>query len=59
MVRSALSDDLKEQITQAFLNIEDPGLLNLLRAQGYQRVDAKDYDYVEEQARELDLLNAQ
>jgi phosphonate transport system substrate-binding protein len=59
VVRSALSDDLKEQITQAFLNIEDPGLLNLLRAQGYQRVDAKDYDYVEEQARELDLLNAQ
>jgi phosphonate transport system substrate-binding protein len=59
VVRSALSDDLKEQITQAFLNIEDPGLLNLLRAQGYQRVDAKDYDYVEEQASELDLLNAQ
>jgi len=34
-------------------------LLDLLRAQGYERVEAGDYDYVEEQARELDLLNAQ
>jgi phosphonate transport system substrate-binding protein len=59
VVRDALSDDLKEQITQAFLDLDDPTLLDLLRAQGYERVDAGDYDYVEEQARELDLLNAQ
>jgi phosphonate transport system substrate-binding protein len=59
VVRDALSDDLKEQITQAFLTLDDPTLLDLLRAQGYERVDAGDYDYVEEQARQLDLLNAQ
>ena len=59
VVRDALPEDLKEDIAQAFLNIDDPVLLDLLRAQGYERVEAGDYDYVEEQARELDLLNAQ
>ena len=59
VVRNALSDDLKEDIIQAFLNIDDPALLDLLRANGYGEVDASDYDYVEEQARELDLLTAQ
>lgn len=59
VVRNALSDDLKEEIIQAFLNIDDPALLDLLRAEGYEEVDASDYDYVEEQARELDLLTAQ
>jgi len=58
VVRDALSDDLKEEIVQAFLNIEDPTLLDLLRAEGYERVEAGDYDYVEEKARELDLLTA-
>lgn len=59
VVREALPEDLKEDIAQAFLNIDDPALLDLLRAQGYERVETGDYDYVEEQARELDLLNAQ
>jgi phosphonate transport system substrate-binding protein len=57
--RGALSDDLKEQITQAFLGMEDPVLLDLLRAESYARVEPEDYDYVEEKARELDLLNTQ
>ncbi len=59
VVRNALSDDLKEDIIQAFLNIDDPALLDLLRADGYEEVDASNYDYVEEQARELDLLTTQ
>ncbi len=59
VVRDNLSEDLKEEITQAFLDIEDPVLLDLLRAAGYERVEAEDYDYVEEQARELDLLTAE
>jgi len=59
VVREALPEDLKEDIAQAFLNINDPALLDLLRAQGYERVETGAYDYVEEQARELDLLNAQ
>ncbi len=56
VVRSTLSDDLEEQIAEAFLNIDDPELLDLLRADGYERVEASDYDYVEEKATELDLL---
>lgn len=59
VVRGALSEDLKEQIAQAFLNIEDPTLLDLLRAEGYARVEPEDYDFVEEKATELDLLTAQ
>jgi phosphonate transport system substrate-binding protein len=59
VVRNALSEDLKEEIVQAYLNIEDPALLDLLRAAGYERVQAEDYDYVEEQARELGLLTAE
>ncbi len=59
VARDALSDDLKEQIVQAFLDIEDPALLDLLRAESYERVEPEDYDLVEEKARELDLLTAQ
>ena len=57
-VRTALSEDLTEQIAQAFLDIEDPALLDLLRAQGYERVEPENYDYVEERARELGLLTS-
>jgi phosphonate transport system substrate-binding protein len=56
VVRGALSDNLKEQIAQAFLNIDNPALLDLLRAQGYERVEPNDYDYVDERASELGLL---
>jgi phosphonate transport system substrate-binding protein len=59
VVRNALSDALKEQIVQAFLDIDDPRLLDLLRAGGYERVEPEDYDSVEEKAKELDLLTAQ
>ena len=56
VVRDDLPDDLEGSITDAYLNMEDPELLDLLGAEGYERVEAGDYDYVEEQARELDLL---
>jgi phosphonate transport system substrate-binding protein len=59
VVRDALSDELKEQIVQAYLDIDDLALLDLLRADGYERVEPEDYDYVEEQATELDLLTGQ
>ena len=58
VVRNALTDDLKMDIAQAFLNIDDPAILDLLRAEGYERIEAGDYDYVEDQATELDLLTA-
>jgi phosphonate transport system substrate-binding protein len=56
VVRDDLPDETEEQLTDAFLGIEDPELLDLLRADGYETVSAEDYDYVEEQARKLDLL---
>jgi phosphonate transport system substrate-binding protein len=56
VVRDALSDKDEQALTDAFLGIEDPKLLDLLRAEDYQRVQASDYDYVEEQARKLDLI---
>ncbi|MCA1739940.1 MAG: phosphate/phosphite/phosphonate ABC transporter substrate-binding protein [Actinobacteria bacterium] len=59
VVRDALPDDLKKDIAQAFLDLDDPDLLKLLRAEGYDRVQAEDYNYVEEQAKELDLLTTQ
>jgi phosphonate transport system substrate-binding protein len=58
VARDALSDELKEQIARSFLDITDPALLDLLRAEGYERVEPEDYDYVEEQATQLDLLTA-
>ncbi|MGH3090278.1 MAG: phosphate/phosphite/phosphonate ABC transporter substrate-binding protein [Rubrobacteraceae bacterium] len=59
VVRDELPEETKDAIAEAFINIEDPELLDLLRAEGYARVEASDYDYVEEQARELDLLTEQ
>ena len=56
VVRDNLPDDLEGAIADAYLNMEDPKLFDLLGAEGYERVEAGDYDYVEEQARELDLL---
>ena len=58
VVRSDLPDELEENVAQAYLNIEDQELLDLLRAESYERVEASDYDYIEEQARELDLITA-
>jgi phosphonate transport system substrate-binding protein len=58
VVRDALPEDLKMDIAQAFLDLDDPALLDLLRADGYERVQPEDYDYVEEQATQLDLLTA-
>ncbi len=56
MVRDALPNKSERQLVDAFLGIEDPELLDLLRAEGYKKVSAEDYDYVEEQASKLDLL---
>lgn len=56
VVRDDLADGDERALTEAYLNIEDPELLDLLRAEGYEKVKAGDYDYVEEQARKLDLI---
>ena len=56
VVRDDLADKDELALTDAYLNIEDSDLLDLLRAEDYERVQAGDYDYVEKQARRLDLL---
>lgn len=56
VVRDDLSDEDKEALAGAYLNMEDPELLDLMRAESYERVTADDYDYTEKQARALDLL---
>lgn len=56
VIRDELPDETETAIADAYLNMKDPKLLDLLGAEGYERVEAGDYDYVEEQARELDLL---
>jgi len=56
VVRDALSSKDEQAITDAFLSIEDPKLLDLLRAEDYEKVKASDYDYAEKQARKLDLI---
>ena len=59
VVRDALSEKTEKELTNAYLGIEDPELLDLLRAEGYAKVQASDYDYVERQARKLGLLAEQ
>lgn len=55
-VRGKLDKGLVEQITNAFLGINDPALLKLMRADGYARVSDRDYDYAREQCRRFGLI---
>ena len=56
VVRDSLSDGDKQALTNAYLNMKDPKLLDLMRAERYEKVTASDYDYTEKQARALGLL---
>ncbi len=58
VVRDSLSSKKKQEITDAFLNMKDLKLLDLLHAEGYAKVKASDYDYIEQQAKKLGLLTA-
>lgn len=55
-VRADLGAEPKNQVIQAFLDIEDKDLLDLMRAERYVEVSADDYDDVREQAKALGLL---
>lgn len=59
VARAALGPDVHEEIAQAFISIDDPELLDLLRGTGYERVSPGDYAEVREQAEELGLLTMQ
>lgn len=56
VVRDALDPALVQRIADAYLAIEDAELLELLRAERYERVEASDYDYIREQAERVGLL---
>lgn len=57
-VAGTVDGALKEDIRQAFLGIEDPALLDLLRARDYVAVTADDYAEIRTDAEELGLVSA-
>lgn len=56
VARTALGQEAHEAITEAFLAIDDPALLDLLRAESYTAVAPDDYDEIRERALELGIL---
>lgn len=56
-VAGALDPALKEQVRQAFLDIDDPALLDLLRARRYVPVTADDYAEIRSEAEKLGLVD--
>ncbi len=56
VVRANLDQGLVDKITNAFLEIKDPELLDLMRAEGYAKISDQDYKYIEEEAVRLGLL---
>lgn len=58
VARAALGQDAHDAIAGAFLAIDEPGLLDLLRARAYARVGPDDYADLRGRAAELGLLEA-
>lgn len=56
-VAATVDPDVKESIRQAFLAIDDPAMLDLLRARKYVAVTADDYAELRADAENLGLLN--
>lgn len=54
--RTTLGEPALDQVRQAFLDLSDPALLDLLRAQSYTRVEPGDYDEIRREASRLGLL---
>jgi phosphonate transport system substrate-binding protein len=55
-VRAALDPTLVERIATAFLEMEDPDVLRLMRAERFARVGAADYDVIRREAVRLGLV---
>lgn len=58
VMRERLGTAARQALTGAFTAIDDPALLDLLRAKRYVTVTASDYDEIRRQATELGLLKA-
>ncbi len=56
VARTALGAGAIDKVRQAFLTLQDPALLDLLRAERYVEVQSSDYDEVRREATRLGLL---
>lgn len=56
VIRDRIDAGLEQAIVNAFLAINDPGLLQLMRAERYARVSDEDYDYIRQEAKHFGLL---
>lgn len=56
VVRAKLDKGLVDKITDAFLKINDPNLLQLMRAESYAKVTKADYDEVRKEGTRLGLV---
>ena len=56
VVRAKLDKNLVNRITDAFLTLKDPELLDLMRAVRYDKVSDGDYAFIEQSAKELGLV---
>ncbi len=57
VLRDALDKDMEGKIVQAFLDMKDPILLDLMRAQAFAKVSAEHYVEAEREANRLGLVN--
>lgn len=58
VARTALGPRAMQRLTAAFTAVDDPALLDLLRARSYQPVHAYDYDEIRRHGKELGLVEA-
>jgi phosphonate transport system substrate-binding protein len=56
VVQDSMDKELEKKIVNAFLTLEDTELLQLLKAVKFAEVKASDYDFVESEAKRLDLI---
>jgi phosphonate transport system substrate-binding protein len=56
VMREELGGEARQALIGAFTAIDDPTLLDLMRAKRYQPVQAADYDEIRQKAKELGLL---
>ena len=57
VVRDGLDKGLEEKLVQAFMDIKDPVLLDLMRATSFAKVTDANYAEAEQEAKRLGLLN--
>ncbi|GAB6179901.1 putative selenate ABC transporter substrate-binding protein [Desulfotomaculum defluvii] len=56
VVLDSMDKELENKVIDAFITMKDEELLKLMKAEGFAKVTAEDYKYIEEQAVRLGLL---